>query len=143
MSTQLRQQGPSAERLTREAFAAIGPRTHAVPYSVHEADVRREQFESEARVIGEISHAVIHSAPDPECLHPNLCALNAAGSSLDDHATHYGYCPECKDFFVVTEYSTGGVESRAMTEAEQKRFATVEDRTRFSEWIEDFQAGAE
>lgn len=103
----------------------------------HEAAMYQEQRAAEAKVVGEIT-----PRPDPDCTHDRLSALRSAGSSFDDMATHWGFCPDCNDYFVVTEYSNGTLESRPMTEAEQLRFAAAEDRRSRNEWLTDLDGAS-
>lgn len=121
-----------------------GPRTHVVPFGVmlaerlaaHDAAIVREQRAAVVTVARRRS-----PLPDPDCTHPMLSALRSAGT-VGDCATHYGYCPECDDYFVVTEWANGALESRPMTAAEQDTFAVADDRAQRDEWIAELQDGA-
>jgi hypothetical protein len=139
----------SPERLTREAFATIGPRTHPVPFGVqraeelaHEAAILEQEQAAQARVVGEIAPAVT-PRPDPDCRHEDGAIVRSVGSTFEGSCTHYLFCRTCDGWYVVTEDAiTQTIESRKMTEAEQLRFAAAEDRAQRSEWLEDHQGGA-
>lgn len=136
------------QRELDQAVAAGGAR-RVTPMELlsaeHEAAMYQEHRAAEARVVGEIPAVVtvarrLSPRPDPDCTHPMLSALRSAGT-VGDCATHYGYCPECADYFVVTEWANGGLESRPMTPAEQGTFAVTEDRIQRDEWIAELQDG--
>lgn len=122
MSTQLQRQVPAVPR-------------RVDPMEILDAENAAANLRGAARVVG-----AIRKLPDPDCLHPMLSAVRSAGTYAD-LSTHYGYCPECDDDFVVTEWANGEIESRPMTAAEQERFGAEEDRAQRSEWLDDYQAG--
>lgn len=88
-----------------------------------------------------LPRAAFNAVGEP-CRHEQMCVLAGSGSTLDDHSTHYGYCPTCDAYLVVTEYANGNIESRAMTADELEKFGAAEDRAQRDEWLCDFQEGA-
>lgn len=66
----------------------------------------------------------------PACTHADFSTHAFHSSPFDDHSTSAGQCRSCLEWCVVTEHSSGRVESRAMSDAERRALQGTEDRYR-------------